>query len=80
VCEAELKVRWREAMMVVMRLRVEWISLVLKGKDILVFGDGRTEEVAGGGAGMEDEVRCGEAECKVDQTQPCCGVWLVWGI
>lgn len=31
------------------------------------------------GVGMEDEVRCGEAGCKADQAQPCCGVWLVWG-
>jgi hypothetical protein len=25
----------------------------------------------------EDEVRCDEAECKLDWAQPCCGVWLV---
>jgi hypothetical protein len=82
MCEAEVKVRWREVMMVVMRLRVERISLVWKAKDIVVFGEGR-EEIGGGGrrrrVGMEDEVRCGEAGCKADQTQPCCGVWLVCG-
>ena len=73
-----MRVRWREVMMVVMRLRVEWISLVWKGKDIVLFGEGGREEVGGGG-GLEDEVRCGEAECKADQTQPCCGVWFGLG-
>jgi len=59
-----VKVRWREVMMVVMRLRVEWISLMWNGKDIVVFGEGREEEE---GVGMEDEVRCGEAGCKADR-------------
>jgi hypothetical protein len=69
-------VRWREAMMVVMRLRVEWISLVWNGKDIF---SGERERGGGRGVGMEDEVRCGEAGCRADQTKPCCGVWLAWG-
>ena len=54
---------------------VEW-----EGHFVWRMGKRRKEEGRGArGVGMEDEVRCGEAGCKADQTKPCCGVWLAWG-
>jgi hypothetical protein len=53
---------------------------VWKGKDIVVFREGRVEVGGGEGEpGIADKVRCDYAACKADQTQPCCRVWLVSG-
>jgi hypothetical protein len=57
VCEADVRLRWRKVMMLVMRSMVEWMSLVWKGKDIVAVGRGKKEE--GRGVEREDEVRCG---------------------